>query len=159
MLTLLLALALAAPPENPYLTAKVGDWAEYKTDVVVERHTVTARTDDSVTLRIDQTVQGKKGESKDVEIDLKVKVSPNPKTEKLDSGKETITVGGKKYDCEWVKRRFTVTVTVDGKDRTTVHTAKEWVCKDVPLGGTVRIEFESGGVSGVTELTGFGRGK
>lgn len=156
------AIPWPAPPENPrlpYLTAKVGDWTEYKTDVVVIRTTVTAKTDDSVTLLTEQTVQGKKGEPTVVKIDLTVKVWPDPKIVKLGSGKGMITVGGKKYDCEWVKRRTTINVTIAGQDRTVVNVWKEWVCKDIPLGGTVLIEFETEGVTGVTELTGYGRGK
>ena len=157
---LLLALATAQKPEadNYFKTAKVGDWIEHKTGTVVMRHTVTTKTDDAVTIRIDQTVDGKKGEPIEQKIDLKgapPKSDPDTKSEKVDSGKETLTVAGKKYECEWVKTK--TTITRDGKEM--VFVSKGWACKDVPLGGAVRIEFEVNGVAGVTELTGFGRGK
>jgi hypothetical protein len=57
---LLLALAAQKPEaENYFKTAKVGDWIEHKTGTVVMRHTVSAKPDDAVTLRIDQTVDGR----------------------------------------------------------------------------------------------------
>jgi acetyl esterase/lipase len=143
--------------DNYLKSAKVGDWIEHKTGTVVMRHTVTARTEDSVTLRIDQTVDGKKSEPIEQKFDLKApppKPDPNTKMEKVDSGKETLTVDGKKYECEWVKTKTTITM----GEKSMAFMSKGWVCKDLPLSGVVRIEFEAGGVTGLTELTGFGRG-
>jgi plastocyanin len=171
-LTLVLAAGVLAADdkpakvENPYRDAKVGDWIEWKTNDVVMRHTVTARTEAKLTLRIDQTVGGKKGPPLEQAIDLKgpyppvAKKDPEDETktvvEKLGSGKETLTIGGKKYDCEWTKNKTTITFK-GGTEFVSVSTV--WHCKDVPLGGAVRTESVVGGKTHVTELSGFERGK
>lgn len=155
-----------AKVENPYRDAKVGDWVEWKSGDVVVRHTVTARTEAKLTLRIDQTVGGKKGPPVEQVIDLKGPYPPaaakDPEdetrtvVEKLGSGKETLTIGGTKYDCEWTKSRTTITFK-GGKEFVSVSTV--WHCKDVPLGGAVRTESVVNGQTHVTELSGFERGQ
>jgi hypothetical protein len=172
---LVLAPVLAAPPtppeaENLYRAAKVGDWVEFTStgaSKVVMRQSVTAKTEDSLTLKLDQTVDSKTGEPFEQKIDLKGAFPPptkpdadalyTMKTETLGTGKEGRTIGGKKYDCEWKKEKTTITPKGEGQPMTIVTTV--WRCADVPLGGAVRIETESGGHKTVTELTGFGRGK
>ena len=90
--------------ENPYRDAKVGDWVEWKSNDVVVRHTVTARAEARLTLKIDQTIGGTKGPPIEQAIDLKGPYPPVAKkdpddetktvTEKLGSGKETLTIVG-----------------------------------------------------------------
>jgi len=167
MFALLLAASIAADPtENMYRTAKTGDWIEWKTNDVVMRQTVTAKTDATLTLRIEQTIDGKKGPPLDQFIDLKGpfppvrKAEPKDETktdvEELGTGKETLTVGGKTYDCTWAKRKTTITFK---GGITFVSVTKGWNCPDVPLGGAVRMETEIQGKTSVTEMTGSGRGK
>ena len=55
-------------------------------------------------------------------------------------GKETLTVNGKKLDCEWTE------VAGEGGDST-----KTWTCTDVP-GGTVRETTRAAGSITTTEL-------
>ena len=167
-----LVLALAAPPEseNLYRAAKVGDWVEFTStgaSRVVMRQSVTAKTDEMLTLRMEQTVDGKAGPPFDQAIDLKGAFPPPAKPEadapftttqeSLGTGKEKRTIDGRTYECEWKQERTTFTPTGKGKPMSVVSTV--WRCPDVPLGGAVRIESESNGVKTVTELTGFGRGK
>ena len=71
-----LAPAIAAPPEpeNLYRAAKLGDWVEYTIagpQKVVSRQTVVAKTADKLTLKIEQSVDGKAGEASESVIDLK----------------------------------------------------------------------------------------
>jgi hypothetical protein len=165
MLTIALLLAVTADPdENFYRSTKQGDWVEWAGGDVVMRHTILSKKDNTLTLRIEQTIGGKKGKPIDQEIDL-TKPWPPPRkpdpdvktvTEELGKGKETLTIGGKKYECEWVKRKTTISIK-DQKDFVSV--SKVWTCKDVPLGGTVKTESEVDGKTHTTELTGFERGK
>src|SRR5262249_49864662 len=167
-------LAPVQPParpaeENIYRAARVGDWVEYRTaeaSPVVIRHTVTAKAADTLTLRIDQTIDGKAGPPIEQAVDLRgpwpppekpgKKPAMTTKVETLGSGQETLTVAGKRYECEWTRQRTTVT---PEQGPPIVIVTKVWWCKDVPLGGAVRSETETGGRTSVAELTGFGRGK
>ncbi len=168
MLTAVLLLAFAPPEgENFYRAAKQGDWFETKANDVVSRTTAIKKTDDILTLRIDQTIDGKKSEPIEYVVDLNKPwpppTKPNPDvktmTEELGKGKETLEVAGKKYECEWKKTKTTISVTFEGKTTVTVTVIKGWTCPEVPLGGPVRTEIEGQGKPNVTELTGFGRGK
>src|SRR5262245_49651836 len=107
MFTAIVLLALAADPgENFYKTARQGDWIEWTGGDVVMRHTVLTVKKDVLTLRIDQTVGGKKGDPIDQEINLTKpwpppqKPDPDTKTEteELGKGTETLTIAGKKYE-------------------------------------------------------------
>jgi hypothetical protein len=169
-----LALAVAAPPtppetDNLYRSAKVGDWVEYTYSgppKFVSRQTVTARAADKLTLKTEQIVDGKAGETTETVIDLKGPYPPaakDPKpayttnTELLETSKETRKVRGRSLECEIVKRRTTMKPTGGGKE--SVAVLKYWTSNDVPLGGLVRMETDVGGTKMVTELTGWGRGK
>lgn len=156
------------PGENPYRTARVGDWVEYAGGDVVMRHTVTAKTGETLTLTIDQTVGGKAGPAIEQPIDLTrpypPPAAPDPdvttKHERLEVGTETLTLGGKRYPCERVKARTTVTYKEEGKDAAIVSVGTTWHCKDVPLGGAVKTETElADGTKSVSVLSGYGRGK
>lgn len=175
-LLLLTSLLTAAdkPEPNIYVEAKVGDWVEFKSinvakETVLNKQTVIAKSDEDATIKLETSINGKA--SPPFEYKASLKPRPDPKndptimqdvkteTVKLDSGKETLTLGGKTYDCEWEKYKHTLTYKVKGKDKKSETISKRWACKDVPLGGTVRVESESDGKSTVTELVGFGRGK
>src|SRR5882757_2777415 len=97
---LLASLVAAEPPEgeNVYRAAKVGDWTEYKTKDTVMRQTAVAKTDDALTMRIDQTINGEKSTPHEFKVDLKKpyppEASPNKDVvitrEPLGSGTETL---------------------------------------------------------------------
>jgi hypothetical protein len=157
--------------ENPYRECKQGDWIEAKgPNGLVIKHTVVAKTKDEVRIKIEQMVPGVKSEPIEQVIHLALPyplpVEPNKdfesKTtqEKLESGTETLTIGDKKYECEWDRTRHTVVTKFQGMETKFVTTVKVWRCKDVPLNWPVRSETELvGGMKTVMELTGFGRGQ
>lgn len=154
--------------ENMYREAKLGDWTEFKSKDVLNKQTVIAKTDESLTIRIDQTVAGKASEPIEYKVDLKKPFPPpseaddaySTKTEVLEKGKETLTVAGQKLECEWKKIKTTITTKSFVKDTDKVYLSKVWHCKEVPLGGSVKTEsvLEDGTKVGA-ELSGFGRGK
>jgi hypothetical protein len=104
-------------------------------------YTVTAKSDTKLTLRIEQTVGGRKGPPTEQVIDLEGPYPPvkqkDPKDEtktvigKLGAGKGTPAIGGKTYDCDWAKAGTTITIK-GGMTLESVSTV--WHCKDVPLG-------------------------
>jgi hypothetical protein len=168
---LVLAPVLAAPPEtdNLYRSAKVGDWVEYTYSgppKFVSRQTVTARTADKLTLKTEQIVEGKAGETTETVIDLTGPYPPaatdprsayTTKTELLETSKETRKVQGRSVECEVAKQRTTFKPI--GKGKESVAVLKYWKSNDVPLGGLVRMETDVGSTKMVTELTAWGRGK
>ncbi|MCE9531681.1 MAG: hypothetical protein K8T89_11250 [Planctomycetes bacterium] len=175
LLTTLFAAAADKEPakesENFYRAARLGDWIEWKSgsekSPVIMRHSVIAKSDKELTIRIDQNVDGKAAKAIEYKVDLvgpwPPVMPPNPdlvtKREELGSGTETLTIGDKKYDCKWVKTKSTFISTFQKKETTTVTISKTWTCKDVPLGGSVRAETEINGKVHTTEISGFGRGK
>lgn len=153
--------------------AKVGDWVQHKMSAgpqaMLMKQTVTAKTADEMSVRYEQKLGDQQLPAHDQKINLREKFDPNKppmppevkiQVEKLGSGKETITVGGKKYECEWTRNK----VTMDGPFGKMTSTSKAWVSKDVPLGGMVKTESETEmpGQPKMTqqmELVAFGRGK
>jgi hypothetical protein len=154
--SLLLGLAATAPAqdtENPFKKAKVGDWAEYKMTASFAgqnldgktKVTVTAKTDKEATLTTTATLKGMEVPPQESKIDLTKPYDPltsvvpkdaEIKVEKVADGKEKIKVGGKDYDCTWMKLKFSGKASgqpFEGE-------AKVWTAKDVPLGGTVKME-------------------
>jgi hypothetical protein len=142
--------------ENPYRECKQGDWIEAKgSNGVVVKHTVVAKTKDEVRIKIEQTVPGVKSEPIEQIVHLNLPyplpVEPNKdfeyKTtqEKLESGTETLTIGDKKYECEWDKVRHTTVTKFMDKETKFMSTSKVWRCKDVPLNWPVRSETETEG--------------
>jgi hypothetical protein len=161
------------PVENYYRDARVGDWVNYTTGTGAMastiRHTVTAKTADEVTIKYEMAFGGMSQPPTEVKINLKEPFDPNKQNtpdvtttvEKQGSGKETLTIAGKKYDCEWEKNKMTHTqkAAAGTPAMSTVVVTKTWTCKDVPLGGVVKTEMEMLGQTTVTELTGSGRGR
>ena len=54
----------------------------------------------------------------------------------VNSGKETLTVGGKKLECDWVEQK----VKQGAGDSAFFVTTKYWLSKDVPVTGLVKAE-------------------
>ncbi|MCW8128815.1 MAG: hypothetical protein KIS92_00390 [Planctomycetota bacterium] len=132
--------------ENPYKKAKVGQWSEYKTvseimgtkTEVKAKTTITAKDEASVTLSTVTEVNGTALPAQTVVIkfeDLE-KAQQTVKSEELEKGSETLSVGGKSYACTWVKTK----VTAEANGAKSVTIAKVWVCEDVPLSGLVKSE-------------------
>jgi hypothetical protein len=167
------AKATENPVENYYRDARVGDWVSYNTGAGATastiKHTVTAKTADEVTIKYEMAFGGMSQPPTEVKINLKEPFDPNKQNapdvtttvEKQGSGKETLTIGGKKYDCDWEKTKMTHTqkAAAGTPAQTMVVVTKTWTCKDVPLGGVVKTEMEMLGQTTVTELTGSGRGR
>ncbi len=142
----------AADEENPYKTAKVGDFATYTLVTKVAGfnvdgtlvQTVTAKSDKEVTVKVTGTVNvgGMKQEIpvQEQKIDLTKPFDPtkganlpggaDAKVEKGKEGKEKIKLSGKEYDCTWT------TYKVKGKAMGQEIDAdvKVWTSKDVPSG-------------------------
>lgn len=175
---LLLCLAMAAfAADNPYKSAKVGDWVEYTTTTetmgtkmqMVSKQTVIAKDDTSVTIRTEMTAMGQKMPPHEMKILFNQPYEPykmgarpdsDAKATPLGEGNETITVGGKAYACHWIKMKVTAT-----KPAATNGTMKVWNAADVPAGGMVKMEMDNEIAVGdktmkttmVMELTGAGR--
>ena len=156
----------AAEPENPFKKAEKGQWVSYKLTAKAMgmdfngsiKQTVTDKDDKTVNLEIAASFMGNDFPAQTVKVDLTKPFNPlaaggtppgtETKLEKTDSGKETIEVGGKKYECEWTK--YKVTGSANGADLT--GESKVWLTKDIPISGMLKmqskikfgeVEFES----------------
>ncbi len=161
----------AADVENPYKKAKVGDWVSYTQTAnmvamnmkqsTTMKQTVKAKDEKEVTLLIEVDVNGNKV-SNEVKIPLDQPYDPNTagmpkemdaKIEKIADGKESVTVAGKPYDCQWSEVK--ISMKSEGMDIS--GTSKSWTCADVPLSGLVKSEgdmsMNAGGNEMKTQIT------
>src|ERR1043165_1695653 len=164
--------SFAADEENPYKSAKIGDWVEYKSNTEAQgfkmeskmKHSVTAKTDKEVTVAIEMDMNGQK-HTQEMKIDLTQKYDPTtagappgqkaPKVEKVKEGDETLTIGGKAYKSHWTESKMTM----DAGGQPMETESKTWISKDAPLGGLVKMEMKMGaGMKTTMELTGSGTG-
>src|SRR5262249_22108808 len=163
-------LAAAEEMENPFKKAKVGDWAEYKMTTSVGgnnieakmKMSVTAKTDKEVTMKTVAIINGMEVGGQDTKIDLTKPYDPTstanvPKgtdatVEKAGEGKEKIKVGGKEYDCTWMKMKIKAKIGGMDFDSDT----KIWMSKSVPLSGMVKMEMKSKLADVTMELTDTG---
>jgi hypothetical protein len=155
---------------NPYRTAKVGDFAIYKTfsmnegmeiPLGAEKKTVTAKDEKSVTLKI--TRESKERELKiDLTKPYEIPVSEllivvrQGKFAKAGEGTEKIKVAGKEYNANWIAGKFT------GKFPTGEETTSEikvWFSKDAALDGLLRMKAGLGDGSLTMELSESGSAK
>lgn len=155
--------AIPSPPVHG--DARVGDWVSYKTagpNPQTVKKTITTVRADGVTVR-----EERDDKSPAIEYSVAKEGVPAPKAkagdpqanvEVVGSGKETLTIDGKRYECAWRKTRITFPVTKGKKDDPVVITRTRWVSKDMPLDGEVRSEIEMGGHTVRWELSGFDRG-
>src|SRR5262249_20826735 len=114
------ALLSSAWAGNP-AAVKVGDWVSYKMsaggglgDFTLKR-TATARDARDATLKVEAKFGEKEMPGREQKVPLKDLLDPaktmqmarkagvKADVKKLESGKEEITVDGKKYKCEWQK--------------------------------------------------------
>jgi len=143
---------LAWAADNPYKSAKVGEWAETlavsesmgrKTEIK-SKQTVIAKDDVSVTLRMTMTMMGREIPPQETKIMLNKPYDPyaqgytDAKVTTLGEGDETITVDGKSYTCHWAKVKVVAT-----QPAAVESTVKVWSSKDVPLAGMVKMESDT----------------
>jgi hypothetical protein len=165
-------IAHADDGDNPYKSAKKGDWVSYKMTTSfgafksegTMKQLVTDKDEKSVTLKISMHLMGMDLPAQEQKIDLTKKYDPNTgsipgagnaKVEKLGSGKETVEVGGKKYECEWVKSK----VTIDANGMKIESETKLWTSKSAPLSGLVKMESKLAQGGTTMELTDSGAEK
>ncbi|MBI3829398.1 MAG: hypothetical protein HY291_07770 [Planctomycetes bacterium] len=166
----LLAVTAHAAEKQTLANAKVGDWVEYKQTVdangrsmeMSTKQAVTAKDEKSITLKSQMTVMGRELPGGEIKIPLDQEYNPaggakgSAKMEETETGEETLTAGGKEYKCRWVK----VKGTTEGRGGKEVpFEGKVWICKDVPLGGMVKMDGKADGNTFKKELTGCGQGK
>jgi hypothetical protein len=172
---LLVPAARAADPENPYKNAKVGDWVSYKMSTKIQgnaiemtmKMVVDAKDDKEVTVKTTAMFMGQEAPAQTTKIDLTKPYDPlkglgasmpqtkDTKVEKVEDGKETITVGDKKYECTWTKFKSTTKI----QDKEIKSEVKMWVNKDVPLGGLVKMEMKSDFADATMTIADQGKGK
>jgi hypothetical protein len=179
LLTAVLLLAFVAPAraddvENPWKNSKVGDWVEHKTTGAnfsgTSKMTITAKDDKEVTYQIEGTFnangQTMTAPVQKQTIDLTKPYDPvaaatnaatkmsakGTKIETVGEGKEKLKIGAKEYETTWKKLKATTTV----NDMTIVSEYKMWFCKDVPLGGLVRMDTDVAGTTTKLEISGSG---
>lgn len=152
-------------PDNYYKRAKVGDWISHKSTIkgqpfeTVTKQSVTAKDDKTITIKTETKVSGMDF-TNEAKMPLEPAIdpeTPNPfvKTETVGKGKETIKVGGKSHACEWTKTKFTTKI--ENKENVSISTV--WICKDLPMGGIVKMESKSDDADTVMEMVGYGRAK
>jgi hypothetical protein len=167
VLLMLATTSFAADADNPYKTAKVGDWAKYKQTMKGEgvemememKQTVTAKTDKEVTIEKEMSVAGQT--TKETET-IKLDEAYNPIKEMADGAKEVgkgdekLTIAGKTYDTKWVE--YETTIQGEG-DATVKMKIKIWNCATV-VGGMVKFVSDMGTHGNVSvELVDAGSGK
>lgn len=138
--------------DNPYRSAKVGEWVENlmitetmgrKVEMKMKQ-TIVDKDDVSVTMRTTGTMMGREIPPQDTKILLNQTYDPytqgytDAKVTRLGEGDETVSVGGKSYKCHWEKVKVVAT-----RPAAVESTFKLWSSKDVPLSGMVKMESDS----------------
>jgi hypothetical protein len=154
---LALAPIAARAEENPYKSAKKGDWVAYNMSVSAMgfdlkgaiTQKVIEKDDKSLTLEVTGKINDMDIPAQKQTIDLTKPFNPlgaanfpagaNSKVEKKESGKEKVKVGDKEYDCEWTSYK----VSADAGGMKIEADVKTWSSKDVPLAGMVKMEMKS----------------
>jgi hypothetical protein len=77
----------------------------------------------------------------------------NIKLEKIAEGKEKLKIGDKEYDTKWTQTKATATY----NGVASVSEYKMWFCKDVPLGGLVKMDTTVGTTTSSLEIVASGK--
>lgn len=159
--------------DNPYKTAKVGDYVAYKMSTaafvgkdfeITMKQMVTANDDKEATVKITTAFMGNENPAQITKIDLTkpfdiisvgLLAKGQGKFEKTNEGKEKIKVGGTSYDCSWISGKFAAEL----KGKKVETQVKIWTSKSVPLSGMVKMETKSNFANMKMELTGSGNEK
>ena len=160
--------------DNPFKTAKVGDFTAYKLstkigDLAVDgtmKQTVTAKDDKTVTLKMTASVLGMETPPQITTIDLTKPFDPlsvanqgnkaqKAKFDKTGEGKEKIKVGGKEYDCTYITGKSEA----EALGQKINADVKIWFSKAVPLNGMLKMETKTNLADIVIELSESGSEK
>jgi len=153
-------------------SAKIGDWIEYAQSsslngqlfTITVKQTLIAKDDTMATLKADIKVGDKQSSSKETKVSLDKLKDPaqnitskdaKSKLQQVGKGKETVQVGTKKLDCDWVQLKGAEEA--NGK-QIEVKT-KIWTSTQVPLSGMVKMESETPSGKSTLLLTDFGNAK
>lgn len=157
--------------DNPFKTAKVGDFVAYKmtTSVVGKdieismKQTVVAKNEKEVTLKTTTVFMGNALPGQESKIDLTKPYDPaaaatankKGKFEKTGDGKEKIKIGEKTYECNWLAGK----VVAEAGGKKLESDIKVWFSKSVPLSGMVKMEMKSNLANILMELSETGSAK
>jgi hypothetical protein len=158
--------------DNPFRTAKVGDFASYKMTTKVAGNdlegtmklTVTEKDEKMVKLKSSVSLMGLSLPGQDTTVDLTKPydvigaVNQGQKGgtfEKTGEGKEKIKVAGKEYDANWIAGK----INAEAKGVKIDSEVKVWFSKEVPLNGMLKMETKAAIANVVLELLEFGSAK
>jgi RNA polymerase sigma factor (sigma-70 family) len=146
--------------DNPYRTAKVGDFAVYKWTTKfgfggkekesTQKMTVTARDEKSVKLKMSSSTSAESERTIDLTkpYDILSPFKKEGKFEKTGEGTEKIKVAGKEYNANWISGKHCLT-TPSGKEFNLE--IKVWFSKDAPLDGLLRMKLDNNTNAELTE--------
>lgn len=158
--------------DNPYKTAKVGDYVAYKIITslggrnleMAMKQTVTAKDDKEVTVKTTTKIMGNEVPTQTTKIDLTkpfditsavVQGKKSGQFEKTGEGKEKVKVGAKTYECTWISGK----VVAEANGKKIESDVKVWMSKEVPMSGMVRMEMKSDLANVQMEISGSGSEK
>jgi len=158
--------------DNPYRTAKVGDFTSYKMstkigDFAVEgamKMIVIEKDEKSAKLKIEVTVLGTNVPDQETTVDLTKPLDfaatinqgkKGGKFEQTGEGTAKIKVGGKEYDSTWITGK----ALGEAKGVKIDSEVKVWFSKEVPLNGMLKMETKAAIANVVLELTEYGNAK
>jgi hypothetical protein len=134
----MVAFAMAQESDQLLAKAKFGDWAVYTSTSAGSKSTmreeVVAIKGNLVTVKFTSTVNGIDLPASEQTFDISKKGDPSAGVDKGDNlkikdtgvGKETLTVNGKDYVCDWGANH--IVATANGQEY--VSESKVWLCKD-----------------------------
>jgi hypothetical protein len=180
VLAAICAFALQADEDNPYVKAKVGDWIEYTASLQMPHRNlatsihkeVVKKTATEVTLEIstlitmagtdESAAKMTSPRKQTLVIRLNKKftpgmpqgLDPDVTAKESGSGTETLAVGGKNVETNWVAFEWG-----SAKDQMASGKAKAWLGKNIPLDGVVKLVTEVPQCTSTMELKDFGFGK
>lgn len=151
-------------PNNPYKSAKVGDWFAFtvsltsttgRETVSTHTYTVTKKTPGMVNLKYVEKNVEREMPPGNVEIELNIPYEwgkmGGSQYRKTGEADEKISAGGKTYACH--RTDYKVSSDNPGAEETTL---KVWECKDVPMDHVVKWELKVGKSVTLRELIAFG---
>mgnify|MGYP005839715031 CR=1 FL=1 len=139
--------------EHPYAHVRVGDYSTYTIRMKVAgfnidgtaTQTITAKRDQEVTVRTTGQIRFMGNSQilppREQKIDLSKPFDPTAfhprfpqgaelQVQKLQEGREKITIGDKSYDCTWTEYR----IQAKSFGKILNSNVKVWMCRDVPMG-------------------------
>lgn len=154
----ILGMSIMGSGSHPLQDVKDGDWVEYNyksaqdstalSNIKTSKKwwTVSHRTETHVRVDFELIAFGARRRggshmfslSKPFEPTLKD--NPSAQVKVLSEGNETLTMNGKKYNCQWRLREIYVPLDKDSVIPEYKCKSRIWVCPEVPVGGIVKME-------------------